>query len=86
MESKDKKEGKKRKKQSGIEKYLLAGPSKNSKKSANDESVQNESNVLENSNENTAQTNDENQNIPGVLERPENLNENTVETNDESTL
>ena len=62
MESKDKKEGKKRKKQSGIEKYLLAGPSKNSKKSANDESVQNESNVLENSNENTAQTNDENQN------------------------
>ena len=86
MESKDKKEGKKRKKQSGIEKYLLAGPSKNSKKSANDESVQNESNVLENSNENTAQTNHENQNSPGVLERPENLNENTVETNDESTL
>mgnify|MGYP001242930458 CR=1 FL=1 len=86
MESKDKKEGKKRKKQSGIEKYLLAGPSKNSKKSANDESVQNESNVLENSNENTAQTNDENQNSPEVLERPENLIENTVETNDESTL
>ena len=91
MESNDKKKvGKKRKKQSGIEKYL----SQNLKKSHNDESVQNESNVLENlqenvsenSNENTAQTNDENQNSPGVLERPENLNENTVETNDESTL
>ena len=41
---------------------------------------------MENSNKNTAQTNDENQNSPGVLERPENLNENTVETNDESTL
>ena len=76
----------KRKKQSGIEKYL----SQNLKKSHNDESVQNESNVLENlqenvmenSNKNTAQTNDENQNSPGVLERPENLNENTVETND----
>ena len=89
MESK---EGKKRKK--GIEKYFSAGPSKNLKKSANDESVQNESNVLENlqenvmenSNKNTAQTNDENQNSPGVLERPENLNENTVKTNDESTL
>ena len=37
---------------------------------------------MENSNKNTAQTNDENQNSPGVLERPENLNENTVETND----
>ena len=76
MESKRKK----RKKQSGIEKYFSAGPSKNLKKSA--ESVDNESNVLENlqenvsenSNENTAQTNDENQNSPGVLERPENLN------------
>ena len=96
MESKRKK----RKNQSGIEKYFSAGPSKNFKKSA--EIVDNESNVLENlqenvsenlqenvsenSNENTAQTNDENQNSPGVLERPENLNENTVETNDESTL
>ena len=84
MESEDKKEGKKRKKQLGIEKYFSAGPSKNSKKSANDESVQNESNVLENlqenlenSNENTAET---------INERPENVNENTVETNDESTL
>ena len=95
MDSKDKKERKKRKKQPGIEKYFSAGPSKNLKKSANDESVDNESNVLENlqenvmenSNKNTAQTNDENQNSPGVLERPENLNENTVETtNDESTL
>ena len=82
MESKDKKEGKKRKKQSGIEKYFSAGPSKNLKKSANDESVENESNVLENlqedvlenlqedvlenSNENTAKTNDENQNSPGL--------------------
>ena len=47
MESQDKKEGKKRKKQSGIEKYFSAGPSKNLKKSANDESVENESNVLE---------------------------------------
>jgi hypothetical protein len=46
MESKDK-EGQKRKKQSGIEKYFSAGPSKNLKKSANDESVENESNVLE---------------------------------------
>ena len=70
-----KKAGKKRKKQSGIEKYL----SQNLKKSHNDESVQNESNVLENlqenvmenSNKNTAQTNDENQNSPGVLGRPE---------------
>ena len=72
MES-TKKEGKKRKKQLGIEKYFSAGPSKNLKKSANEESVDNESNVLENlqenvsenSNENTAQTNDEN------LGRPE---------------
>ena len=55
MKSKDKKEGKKK---SGIEKYFSAGPSKNLKKSANDESVENESNVLENSNESTAQTND----------------------------
>ena len=64
MESKDKKEGKKRKK--GIEKYFSAGPSKNLKKSANDESVQNESNVLENLQEN-------------VLE---NLKENTAQTNE----
>ena len=94
MNSKDKKERQKRKKQPGIEQFFSAGPSKNLKKSSNDESVDNESNVLENlqenvsenSNENTAQTNDENQNSPEVLERPENLIENTVETNDESTL
>jgi hypothetical protein len=49
---------KRKKKKSGIEKYFSAGPSKNLKKSTNDESVENESNVLENSNESTAQTND----------------------------
>ena len=70
MES-TKKEGKKRKKQLGIEKYFSAGPSKSLKKSVNDESVENELETfqktgnLENSNENTAQTNDEN------LGRPE---------------
>ena len=68
MESTDKKEGKKRKKQLGIEKFFSAGPSKSLKKSVNDESVENESKKvqktnLENLNENTTQTNDESQNM-----------------------